>query len=64
MVLPLSVRDVLGVMTDNGVPRGPALVTLSLLGMGVQHRDEEKRAAAIAARKKEDKERKREAAVD
>jgi hypothetical protein len=64
LVTPLSVRDVLGVMTDNGMDRGPALVTLSLLGMGVQHRDEEKRAAAIAARKREDKERKTAAATD
>lgn len=44
LLVPLSFRDILDVMKENGVPEGAAITTLGLLGMGVQNysRDRDK----------------------
>jgi hypothetical protein len=46
MLIPLSVRDVYDVMRENGVAGGTAIMTLGILGVGVQNygRDEYKSA--------------------
>jgi hypothetical protein len=42
MVVPMSLQNIADVMTDNGTPRGAAILTLSMLGMGVQYREPRK----------------------
>jgi hypothetical protein len=39
LVAPLAWREVPGVVKDQGLPEGMALMTLSWLGMGIQYRD-------------------------
>jgi hypothetical protein len=38
LVTPMSLQSVGEIMTDNGVPKGAAIMMLNLLGMGVQYR--------------------------
>lgn len=38
LIAPMSMRDIKDIMVEHGAPEGTALVLLSLLGMGVQHR--------------------------
>lgn len=43
LVVPLAWQDVLKVMDEQGIPRGTAIEILSLLGMGVQNYDEQRK---------------------
>ena len=43
LLTPLSFRDILEVMEEQGVPRGTAIGILSLFGMGVQNYDAKKK---------------------
>jgi hypothetical protein len=37
LAVPLSLRDIYGVMEEHGVAKGTAIEILNLFGMGVQH---------------------------
>lgn len=45
MVVPMSLQSVREIMTDNGMPKGSAIMLLNLLGMGVQYRESRRTTA-------------------